>query len=381
MKITGLDEYAEEGLRTATGFKYYNQDMSAYMTTGTGGFVFTGTLAAAGFATGFTAQASTNLAKNDLVYISSVTAAGVPIVTPAVSNVAGKSAVFVVTDTTILSGAQGTVAVSGLSSADLNTNAATVGDPVYLTTTGTTTNTWTLTEPTAGASNSQVVGHVNVKSLTVGQISFNLLEPIKKVGSTMLQTSAIQGQVVADSQSVAFGTGSDLTIIHDGTNTALTSTTGFLLIDNTNVTGATHIDLGTDTTATQFDVRNNSGTVAFAVKGDGKSFTGNLRVGGVLDSPMTAAQVLGAADTITLPTTGINKALSSAAARTGLILTGGTIAGQIIILMNTNAADSLTFDATPATSNVALSTCVIPAGAAMLFTWNATASRWFPVGA
>ena len=99
---------------------------------------------------------------------------------------------------------------------------------------------------------------------------------------------------------------------------------------------------------------------------------------GPLSSPMTAAQVLGAADTITLPTTGINKALSSVAARTGLILTVGTVAGQLLCLHNINAADNLTFNATPATSKVAKSICTIPAGTALTLTWDATAALWFP---
>jgi len=107
---------------------------------------------------------------------------------------------------------------------------------------------------------------------------------------------------------------------------------------------------------------------------------GTAAVVGPVSSPMTAAQVLGAADTITLPTTGKSKAISSVAARTGLILADGTVAGQEIVLMNVNASDSLTFDTTPATSHVAQSVCVIPAGTAKLFTWNATTSRWYPVG-
>lgn len=107
---------------------------------------------------------------------------------------------------------------------------------------------------------------------------------------------------------------------------------------------------------------------------------GTAAVVGPVSSPMTAAQVLGAADTITLPTTGKSKALSSVAARTGLILAAGTVSGQEIVLMNVNAADSLTFDTTPATSHVAQSVCAIPAGGAKLFSWNATTSLWYPVG-
>ena len=75
-----LDEIAESGIVTDTDFKYYNRDKTAYITTGAGGFTVTGTFTASGFASGFTVQASTNLANGDAVYISSTTAAGVPIV-------------------------------------------------------------------------------------------------------------------------------------------------------------------------------------------------------------------------------------------------------------------------------------------------------------
>lgn len=114
-----------------------------------------------------------------------------------------------------------------------------------------------------------------------------------------------------------------------------------------------------------------------------KLTTAAVQLGGIVDSPMTAAQVLGAADTITLPTTGMNKAVSSAAARVDTVLTAGTIAGQMIVLMNANVSggDSITFHATPATSRVALASYVLVAGRATMFTWNATASLWFPVGA
>ena len=104
---------------------------------------------------------------------------------------------------------------------------------------------------------------------------------------------------------------------------------------------------------------------------------------GPVSSPMTAAQdISGNGQTITLPTTGINKAISSGAARTGTILAAGTVAGQLVVIHNTNASggDAITFDATPATSRVAQGTHAISAGTARLYTWDATAALWFPVG-
>lgn len=193
-----LGNIAEQGIVTDTGFKYYNRDMTAYITTGAGGFTVTGTFTTSSFGTGFTVQAATNLAKGDLVYISSVTAAGVPIVSLSKADAMGKPAQLVITDATILSGAQGTAQVSGLSAATLNTNAATVGDPVYLSTTGTTTNTWTLTDPAAAGARSQIVGRVNVKSATVGQIAYNLVgNPTVAIGLNELQASSVVATKIA----------------------------------------------------------------------------------------------------------------------------------------------------------------------------------------
>jgi len=90
-------------------------------------------------------------------------------------------------------------------------------------------------------------------------------------GATVSGAGSVGGLRLNNSIDLVLGTtGTPLTFTHNGTNSILTSTTGYLLLDNTNVTGATHIDLGTDTSATQFDVRNNTGTVLMSVKGDGE---------------------------------------------------------------------------------------------------------------
>lgn len=60
----------------------------------------------------------------------------------------------------------------------------------------------------------------------------------------------------------------DLSVVHNGTNTLITSATGNLVIDNTSATGATFLDLGTNTSATKWAVRSDSGTELVAVTGD-----------------------------------------------------------------------------------------------------------------
>ncbi len=85
-----------------------------------------------------------------------------------------------------------------------------------------------------------------------------------------------------DSIVLSLGTGDDLSLSHNGTNSLITSTTGDLIIDNTLVTGSTIFDLGTDTSATDFMIRNNTGTPLFTVTGAGlATFSGNVDVTGI----------------------------------------------------------------------------------------------------
>lgn len=144
-----------------------------------------------------------------------------------------------------------------------------------------------------------------------------------------------------------------------------------------------HIVLACDGTAwTAIQGATLAAALATANTWTAKQTFGATSLGGIVDSPMTAVQVLTNAATITLPTTGINKAISAASAVTGIILTAGTVAGQLIVLENVNASggDPITFNATPATSRVAQGTHAILAATAKLYTWNATAALWYPVG-
>ena len=68
---------------------------------------------------------------------------------------------------------------------------------------------------------------------------------------------------------LTMGVGGDLILGHDGTNSALTNSTGNLILDNTNVTGVTVAKLGTNTSTTNFQVQNSSGTGLWTVDGAG----------------------------------------------------------------------------------------------------------------
>lgn len=70
---------------------------------------------------------------------------------------------------------------------------------------------------------------------------------------------------LGDNNNLQFGAGTDLTIVHNTTNSVITSATGNMIIDNTNTTGATVVQLGTDTSATSFQVQNDSGTAFLTV--------------------------------------------------------------------------------------------------------------------
>jgi len=83
--------------------------------------------------------------------------------------------------------------------------------------------------------------------------------------------------VFADSVNLILGTGKDLTMVHNGTNTLVTSAVGNLLVDNTSATGAVYVTLGTDDTATEFAIRNNSETRQMLILADGQvDFAGNV---------------------------------------------------------------------------------------------------------
>ena len=143
-----------------------------------------------------------------------------------------------------------------------------------------------------------------------------------------------------------------------------------------NVNFAAGKGIGIGPGAPTYYLRAAANGVGFEISGALNS--GPLVVGGKLSSPMTAATAVADNGTIALPTTGINKAVSSATAVTGVILAAGTVPGQMIYLMNVNATNSITFDATPATSNVALASAVIVAGTGRFFSWNPTAGLWYP---
>lgn len=137
-----------------------------------------------------------NFAAGDLVYISGWNAANaMPQASLAQNDAAGQQAQYIV-NAAIANGASGT-AVKSARIAALNTDAsAAVGAPIYLSEVGTTTNTWTVTAPTAAARKSQIVGHVVVDAVA-GEIYFDLEgERTGIVGSNELQALAVNNAAI-----------------------------------------------------------------------------------------------------------------------------------------------------------------------------------------
>jgi hypothetical protein len=113
-------------------------------------------------------------------------------------------------------------------------------------------------------------------------------------GGDYLFTDAANNQIVLgssandvnvpDDTQLEVGTGADFAILHNGTDTTITSQTGDLVIDNTLVTGSTINRLGTDDLNTDFQIQNDSASALFTVDGGGQAdFAGNLDANAGLD--------------------------------------------------------------------------------------------------
>lgn len=118
-----------------------------------------------------------------------------------------------------------------------------------------------------------------------------------------------------------------------------------------------------------------------------QAFSNKTVNGPILGSPIStgafgANQAIASLGTITLPAAGDSDCiqLNPAAAATGVIMTPGTLAGQMICLLNIAvAANTVTFAAS-GTSNVANGvTCVIRGREMCILRWSVGQAQWFPV--
>jgi hypothetical protein len=103
-----------------------------------------------------------------------------------------------VTNKSIVDSKTATVFKGGMSAANLNTNSATsAGDPVYL---SATAGAFAHTAPTGTDARQVIVGYVQVKSATVGQIAWDIQDP-SKLAST--DSTVVSGRATAQAAAVA----------------------------------------------------------------------------------------------------------------------------------------------------------------------------------
>lgn len=89
----------------------------------------------------------------------------------------------------------------------------------------------------------------------------------------------------ADNQSLTIGASQDLSLVHDGTNSKIVSTTGNLEISNTGTSDDVIVKIGTDNSNTSFIVNNSSDQNLMKIDGDGRSyFNGRLNVNDTTDA-------------------------------------------------------------------------------------------------
>lgn len=96
-----------------------------------------------------------------------------------------------------------------------------------------------------------------------------------------------------DNINLTIGTGDDLTLVHDGTNTNITNATGNLVISNNDTASKTIIKLGTNSTTTAFEVQSADTSSKVKVEGDGKlTATGLVRITNTTGSTSTSTGAL-----------------------------------------------------------------------------------------
>lgn len=182
---------------------------------------------------------------NDLVYVSGWSETyGLPLVTKADANAAGKQAQFVCR-AAIAQYGSGVVTTAFRTAANVNTNAVTTaGDPVYL---SETAGGWTETAPTAAASSVQIVGRCAIKSASVGVIEFDLRD-FPTITENDIQPLAITNASIATAAAIAYAKlaalpSTQILVGSAGNVATATAVTGDVTIGNTGVTaiGATKV--------------------------------------------------------------------------------------------------------------------------------------------
>ena len=126
------------------------------------------------------------------------------------------------------------------------------------------------------------------RAFTDGRVLIHTLQCEQNVGisGTLDVTGGISitgNLTLEDNNNLQLGSGQDLTLVHNGSASTITNSTGNLTIDNTSTSGSTIIQLGTDTATTDFQVQSNSGDRIFSVSGNRDLYiSGALNITGTL---------------------------------------------------------------------------------------------------
>ena len=103
-----------------------------------------------------------------------------------------------------------------------------------------------------------------VKSLAIIDCDGNISTP----GTISAASIVTDGISFGDNDILGIGDSNDFIIVHNGSNTSLTSKTGNLNLINTNASGTTNITLGSNTNSSSFKVNNSVSTAMFSVLGN-----------------------------------------------------------------------------------------------------------------
>ena len=142
------------------------------------------------------------------------------------------------------------------------------------------TGDWIFTGPDAGITGNPTILTLATNLVTIAG-NLDVTQGLDVIGAALTTAAGITntaGEVLIsdgnlqlnDTITLSLGTGDELSIVHDGTNSVVTSSAGNLLVNNTSTTGATTVQLGSDTSATKFDILNISDGTLLSVNGAGQ---------------------------------------------------------------------------------------------------------------
>jgi len=153
---------------------------------------------------------------------------------------------------------------------------------------------------------------------------------------------------LADSKELRLGTGNDLILKHDGSDSYITNATGALVISNSDVTNAIILKTGTADAATSVAFKDSANGMLFRVQGDGsiQTYSGTFVVAatGAVAIDTTEGISLDAATASNFSVTGADLTLST--------ITSGTLAVDSAGVLNIDAAGALSLNSSGGAINI-----------------------------